>query len=149
VWGDSYDTDVISSASDQFTVRASGGVRFFTDAFLSTGATLAAGGGSWASISDRNVKENVTPVRGEDILTKLAEIPIAEWNYISQDDSVRHIGPMAQDFYAAFGVGEDNRHITAIDADGVALAAIKALYQRNLELEAQIEELRRLIKSKP
>jgi hypothetical protein len=54
---------------------------------------------------------------------------------------VRHIGPMAQDFYAAFQVGADDTHITTIDENGVALAAIKGLYQQNQELKAQIEAL--------
>ena len=52
-----------------------------------------------------------------------------EWSYTTER-GVRHVGPMAQDFYAAFNVGEDDRHITSIDEDGVALAAIKALNAR-------------------
>ena len=63
------------------------------------------------------------------------ELSIETWNYKSQGPSIRHIGPMAQDFYRAFGVGESNRHITTIDADGVTLAAVQALCKRNLELE--------------
>jgi hypothetical protein len=53
---------------------------------------------------------------------------------------VRHVGPMAQDFYAAFGTGVDDRHITSIDEDGVALAAIKAL---NAKLQRDSAKLRR------
>jgi hypothetical protein len=53
-------------------------------------------------------------------------MPIQRWNMKSQDASIRHIGPMAQDFHAAFAVGEDNRHINSVDADGVALAPFKA-----------------------
>jgi len=48
---------------------------------------------------------------------------------------VRHVGPMAQDFYVAFGVGADDKHITSIDEDGVALAAIKALHAENGALQ--------------
>jgi len=59
----------------------------------------------------------------------VAEVAILTWNYKTQDDSIRHIGPMAQDFRAAFGLGEDDKRITTIDADGVALAAIQALYK--------------------
>jgi hypothetical protein len=64
------------------------------------------------------------------VLEKLAELPVSTWSYEAQGSGVRHIGPMAQDFARAFGVGEDERHITSIDADGVALAAIKGLNER-------------------
>jgi len=75
------------------------------------------------------------------LLGKLAQIPVLTWNYKSQDPAIRHIGPTAQDFFAAFGVGEDERRISTIDADGVALAAIQALHQLNLEKDRQIERL--------
>jgi hypothetical protein len=90
---------------------------------------LASGGNAWSSISDRNVKENFTAVDGQEVLASVAEIPISTWNLKSQDPSIRHMGPMAQDFAAAFPLGEDDRHIDTIDADGVALAAIQGLYQ--------------------
>ena len=91
--------------------------------------------------SDRNVKENFAPVDGRDILERLSTIPIEAWNYKNQDPSVRHIGPMAQDFYAAFGVGADDKYIATVDADGVALAAIQRLYQIVQEKDVQIAEL--------
>ena len=75
---------------------------------------------------------------GREVLKRLASIPVESWNYKSQDASIRHIGPMAQDFYAAFGLGEDNKHITTVDADGVALAAIQGLYELVKEKEAEI-----------
>ncbi|MGH2724648.1 MAG: tail fiber domain-containing protein, partial [Actinomycetota bacterium] len=135
VWADSTFADVASSASNQFTARTSGGARFFSNSTLTTGVTLAAGGGSWASVSDRAVKADLRPVSSGDILARVAELPITTWRYISQDGSIRHIGPTAQDFHATFGVGEDDRHITAVDADGVALAAIQGL---NEKLDAEI-----------
>ncbi len=49
---------------------------------------------------------------------------------------------MAQDLYAAFGYGADDRHITTIDADGIALAAIKALAAVNSEQQAEINDLK-------
>jgi len=91
--------------------------------------------------SDRNIKDNFAEVDPSDILARLSAIPIETWNYKSQDPSVRHIGPMAQDFYAAFGVGEDDRHINTVDASGVALAAIQRLYQMVQEKDVQIAEL--------
>ena len=63
------------------------------------------------------------------------------WNYKEQNRSIRHLGPMAQDFHAAFSVGEDDRHINTVDADGVALAAIQGLYQEVAEKSARITEL--------
>jgi len=141
VWGDSTSADVNCSTSNGWVARASGGVTFYTDAGMTTGVTAAAGGGSWASVSDRNLKENVEQVDSQALLASLAQVPVATWNYKSQDDSIRHIGPMAQDFYAAFGVGEDDTHITTVDADGVALAAIQGLYQQVLERDARIAAL--------
>jgi len=93
------------------------------------------------AISDRGVKENFEAVDGREVLARLAKIPIESWNLKSQDPSIRHIGPMAQDFYSAFCVGEDNRHIGTTDADGVALAAIQGLYELAREKDTQIKAL--------
>ena len=71
------------------------------------------------------------------MLDKVSNLPISEWSYVSEH-GVRHVGPMAQDFYAAFNVGEDDRHITSIDEDGVALAAIKALHRQVLALRSNL-----------
>jgi hypothetical protein len=141
VWGDSEHADVASSATNQFTARTSGGARFFSNSILTTGVALAAGGGSWSSISDRAVKADLRPVEPGEILARVASLPITTWRYVSQDDSIHHIGPSAQDFHAAFGVGEDDRHITAVDADGVALAAIQGLNEKVEEKDARLAEL--------
>jgi hypothetical protein len=106
------------------------------------GVSVAAGGGSWSSLSDRNAKANFKPVDSEQILKRLALIPIATWNYKSQTPSIRHIGPIAQDFSAAFKVGEDDKHITTIDSEGVALAAIQGLYKMLQQKDAEIAALR-------
>src|SRR5262249_33905066 len=112
------------------------------------GAPPPAGGGAWSAISDRTVKANFSPVDARIILERVAAISVQSWNYKSQDASIRHIGPMAQDFHAAFGVGEDDTHISTVDADGVALASIQALYQlvqtREAELAAQRRRLAEL-----
>ena len=141
VWGDSTNDDITSSATDQFIARAVGGATFYTSTDLSTGVTVAAGGGSWSSVSDRNAKQNFAPVDGAGLLARLANIPVLTWNYKAQDASIRHLGPMAQDFHAAFQVGEDDKHIATVDADGVALAAIQALYQRSVEKDRKIQQL--------
>ena len=143
VWADisPFGLDFASTAANQFSARSTGGARFVSavdsTGALTAGVTLAPGGNAWAPISDRSVKANFEPVDGQDILERLASLPIETWNLKSQDASIRHIGPMAQDFYAAFGVGEDDRHISTIDADGVTLAAIQGLYAENQALQAE------------
>ncbi len=149
VWGDSTDADIASTNANSVTMRASGGYRLFSNTNATTGVSLAAGGSSWSSISDRNAKENFAPVNVREVLEKVAALPVTTWNYKSQDASIRHIGPMAQDFRAAFGVGESDTGITSIDADGVALAAIQGLNQKleaeNAALKARLEQLERLV----
>jgi hypothetical protein len=141
VWGDSTDLDVTCAITNAFIVRASGGVTMYTNAVMTQGVTVPAGGGAWSSASDRALKANVAAVDGQDVLARLARVPVSTWNYKSQDPSIRHMGPMAQDFSAAFGVGEDNTHISTVDADGVALAAIQGLYARN---QAQADRIQAL-----
>jgi hypothetical protein len=86
-------------------------------------------------ISDRAVKANLASVDPVDMLARVRDLPITTWNYTSDDPTIRHIGPMAQDFAATFGVGVDDRHIHPIDGHGVALAAIQGL-------AAEVERLR-------
>ena len=149
VWADSHDADIASSTNDQFTARASGGVRFFTDSNATTGVVLPPGGVAWLATSDRNLKENFRAVDTREVLQKVVDIPIQTWNMKTQDPAIRHIGPMAQDFQAAFRLGEDDRHINTVDADGVALAAIQGLNQKLEEQlktrDTEIEKLRQMI----
>ena len=123
-----------------FYVRAEGGVTFLTNTsgLPLTGVVLAHGSSSWAPASDRNIKANFAPVDGRGVLARLLAMPIETWNYLSQDPAIRHIGPMAQDFAAAFEVGEDDTHISTVDADGVALAAIQGLHALLQEEDDQI-----------
>ena len=146
-WGVLPAPDFVSTADNQFSVRASGGVRFVTviDGFTSNpviGATLAPGGESWGTISDRNAKKNFHPVDGQAVLEKLARMPVQRWNYKCEDDqSTPHLGPMAQDFKAAFFPGRDDKVITTLEFDGVELAAIQGLNQK-LEAEAKAKDAR-------
>jgi hypothetical protein len=91
--------------------------------------------------SDRNAKENFAPVSPQEVLDKVAALPITTWNFKEMKDG-RHMGPMAQDFYAAFGLGGGNTTITAVDPDGVALAAIQGLNQKLEEQRAENAELK-------
>ncbi len=92
-------------------------------------------------LTDRNAKQNFAPVDRRKILALLSTVPVESWNYKSQDPGIRHIGPMSQDFYSTFGVGEDNRHINMVDAFGVAMSSIQALYEMVQERDARIEAL--------
>jgi len=161
VWADSSNFDFSSTVPNGFFVRAVG-VKFVTAIDGSGGETagvrLTSGSSAWTTLSDRNSKTNLAPVDARAVLERLAALPMQTWNWKAQEASIRHIGPMAQDFHAAFGVGEDERHITTVDADGVALAAIQGLNQKlteelkrrdaeNTELKERLEVLERIIRS--
>jgi hypothetical protein len=79
------------------------------------------------------------------VLERVARLPVQTWNYRSQDATVRHLGPTAQDFKTAFGLGESDTGITAVDADGVALAAIQGL---NRKVEDEARALREALRSR-
>lgn len=107
-------------------------------------ASLASSGNvsaqSFTTTSDRNLKEQFTSIDSRKILERVASLPISSWNF-KQEANTRHIGPMAQDFYAAFNVGTDDKHIATVDEDGVALAAIQGLNDKLKEKDAQIEAM--------
>jgi hypothetical protein len=111
---------------------------------MKNGAFLSSGG-TWTNASDRNAKTKFVAVDAKEILDRIAAIPIQSWSYKSETPSIRHIGPMAQDFFAAFKLGEDDKHITTVDEGGVALAAIQGLNQK---LEEKTTELRELVQQK-
>jgi hypothetical protein len=129
VWSDNSGAGT-SANTNTFNIWASNGVYL-------NGALHAA--------SDRNKKENFEPVDSRAVLAKVAVLPMSTWNYKTEDGGYRHMGPMGQDFRAAFGLGSDDKHITTVDADGVALAAVQGLYetvnQKLEEKDAQIEAL--------
>jgi hypothetical protein len=145
VWSDSNAIPVSCGATNRFVARAAGGVHFLSNATGTAGVQLAAGSGSWSMLSDRHAKHTLEPVDPHAILERVTTLPIHSWSYATQEASIRHVGPMAQDFAAAFQVGEDDRMISSVDADGVALAAIQALHaqlrQRDSELAALRERL--------
>jgi hypothetical protein len=93
--------------------------------------------GICAVFSDRALKANFGSIDPADMLSRVRDLRISTWNYTGDDPSIRHIGPMAQDFAAAFGVGVDDRHIHPIDGQGIALAAIQGLALQLEELRAE------------
>jgi hypothetical protein len=96
--------------------------------------------GALTQMSDRNSKHEIAAVDGQDVLARVAALPVTTWQY--KGDEARHIGPMAQDFAAAFGLGNDDTHIAPSDVAGVSLVAVQALQRENQELRAGLASLR-------
>ena len=158
VYGDaSSASELRATADNQFVVRAqhlwlgTNNIVTSTDGrFLetSTGAYLSSGG-AWTNVSDVNRKHLFQPVSGEDVLSRLAAMPVQKWSYKAEAASVQHLGPTAQDFFSAFHLGESETAIATVDADGVSLIAIQALEKRtqelrvdNVRLTAELDALR-------
>jgi hypothetical protein len=145
----------IEPTSGFFVARAPGGVRFLTSTNQTAGVQLAPSGSSWGSLSDSNAKTDVTTIDHRVTLKKLGELAVTSWSY-KHDVSRGYIGPMAQDFHATFRLGSDDKHLTTLDFDGVALSALKGLIaelqerkersaaqaRRLAELEAELQTLR-------
>ena len=145
IYGDASTRSLATNTADnQFVAVVSGGALFFTNPDRTTGVGVAAGSGSWFSLSDRNAKTAVQPLDPREVLKKVAALPLNTWQYKTQDAQYRHMGPMAQDFYAAFQLGESDKSIDTVDADGVALAAIQGLNallaEKDAKTTAQLEE---------
>jgi hypothetical protein len=142
-----------STADNEFSVRATGGVRFVSGVSFeggsfgsaTAGVSLAPGSGSWSSLSDRALKRNFATVESSWVLERLAGLPISTWSYRAQEPSIRHLGPTAQDFRRAFGLGVDSRHIDSIDSEGVSLAGVKALYELVQAQQREIAVLKRRV----
>jgi hypothetical protein len=147
VWNGS--TQITASTNDfSFTVRCLGGARFITSTYtngfpgVTNGVILAAGGSSWASLSDRNSKTNFHPIQPRVVLAKLADMPVSMWEYKGSPGRA-YIGPTAQDFHQAFGLGQDDKSISTLDTDGVMYAAIQGLVEELKERD-QMMALQRL-----
>lgn len=163
LWADSQDVDFLSGAHNQFAARASTGFWFGThgnppDAILmipylietSTGASLTSGG-VWTNASSRALKDSFEQVDPTQVLERLLELPVQRWRYIASPAEGVHLGPVAEDFHAAFGLGHTSTRIGTSDASGVAFAAIQGLNQKleaeNAALRAELAELRRMVEA--
>jgi len=143
VWADASGAGLSSTNNNSVTMRAVGGYRLYSNAGATLGVFLAANGNSWSAISDRNAKKNIRPVNYDEILQRLAQVPVEQWNYKSENDGdTPNIGPMAQDFKAAFYPGRDDRSISTLEFDGVELAAIQGLNRKLNEKDAEIQNLK-------
>jgi hypothetical protein len=130
---------VMASKEDQtFTIGLAGGQTFLT--LQSTGALKT--GGPVNGLSDRRAKQDFEAIDRGAILARLAALDVSEWSYISEGSGVRHVGPTAQDFRAAFGLGDDDTHISLSDLSGIALAAVQELHSRLEQKDREIAELR-------
>ena len=108
-----------------------------------SGSPAYCNGTSWVNGSDRNSKEAFRPINPRAVLEKVSALPITQWKYNAEADGTEHLGPMAQDFHAAFGLnGPDDKHIATVDEEGVALAAIQGLNQKLEETRADNAALR-------
>ena len=146
VWSDGSATQSAdtfrNTANNEFAARATGGFRFRTNLAGTTGCNLPAGSGVFNCTSSRTTKENFANVDGEAVLASLRNLPVTTWNYRSEGSQSRHMGPMAEDFYAAFGLGTSNATIGVQDLAGISIAAVKALEERT----AQVQELSERVK---
>jgi hypothetical protein len=147
-WSD----EVQSGGNEQMVLRADGGIYITNTSEIApyntsrminttTGAYLSSSG-QWVDFCDRNSKENFTPIGGKELLAKIRELPITQWNYKVDDDQQRHIGPVAQDFYRLFGLGYNNTSISPMDLAGTALAAIQELLRTTHDQESEIAGLK-------
>ena len=146
MWADSRDFDFQPSVSNFFGVRATGGVGFTVAINPANGAVtqycnLLPGVASWQCTSDRNAKENFAAVDSRKVLEQLVAMPLSTWNFKGADPGVRLLGPTAQDFHAAFGLGNDDKTIVGTNLHGVALAAVQGLHEIVQANEAQMRVL--------
>ena len=112
---------------------------------MSNGARLTTGG-TWTNASSRTLKHAFAPVDALAVLNKVVALPISTWQYKASNEGA-HMGPVAEDFSEAFGLGSSDKSISTVDADGVALAAIQGLYRamqdENALLRARLAALER------
>jgi trimeric autotransporter adhesin len=153
VWGDLnpdvQEDSVASQANREFRARARGGFRLRTTLAANAapgvsgnnGCDLSTGGGSWVCGSSRTLKENFLAVDGEELLRRVRATPVSSWNYVEEEGRPRHLGPMAEDFHQAFGLGDTPTGIGHLDIAGVTFAGVQALEVRTAE---QAEAIRAL-----
>jgi trimeric autotransporter adhesin/endosialidase-like protein len=147
--GDESTTDSVRNQADnEFRIRYNGGIRLRVST-AANGNTPGAGGNvgcdltvavpSWTCASSRLVKENFHAVDAEDVLLRIRAVPVSTWNIIGADPRVRHMGPFAEDFWDAFGLGLGSTTIGLGDIDGVNFAGVKALEARTTRLQQQLD----------
>jgi hypothetical protein len=137
-FGDRSTTQALIALENQFSARAFGGFLFSSG--VNAGCFIPAGEGVLTCTSSRLAKEGFQDLDGEAVLTKLAAVPIRRWHFLGIEAA--HVGPTAEDFHAAFGLGEGPATIATVDANGIALRAAQALERRTVELREENAALR-------
>lgn len=137
--GDHNNNVLAASVANEYTSRFSGGYRVYSNATATTGMTMAAGGSSWAAVSDINKKENLQEVCYLDCLEGIANLPVYTYNFIGH--TPRCIGPTAQDWNRIFPSTKDPLSIDQQDAIGISLAGIQGLVVWMKDLESRINKL--------
>lgn len=143
------DTDglVLNGTAQRFAIGTN---TIDTARWINTGANGAhlTTGGTWTNGSSRQFKDVLGAFDPGEALQRVLGLGISRWRYKGSEEG-EHVGPMAEDFRAAFGLGADAQHIATVDADGVALAAIQGLNQKleseNAALRAELAALRALV----
>jgi len=135
LFSDSTDADFTGTFPNVFAVGFTGGIGMWTSKTFATGCSIPAGGGAWSCTSSRDQKQDFAAVDAQDVLQRVAALPITEWRYRTEASGARHMGPTAQDFHTAFELGDSETSIGLIDAAGIALAAIQGV---NAKLEEQL-----------
>ena len=140
----SFIVSLVGTSGPELTVRKNGSVRMGpgrnTTFNLSPDGNLEITG-ALSENSSRTVKRDFATVDGREVLDRVRELPIASWNYKFDDPSIRHLGPVAEDFHGAFALGASERQISSLDTSGVALAAIQGLSELVDEKDARISRL--------
>ncbi len=144
-----YDADVFGNLNNATVIGAHAVVDASNKIRLGdTAITVIEGQVPYTYTSDRNQKENFRAVDADQMLTKLRGLSITSWNYKGQDaKQFRHYGPVAQDFFAAFGqdavgtIGTPTT-ISSGDLDGILMIAVQALEKRTVEQEKEIADLK-------
>jgi Chaperone of endosialidase len=147
VWGGNPAGPTNSAGVSTFTSFAQNGYYFYggTSAGKSCVYVPDSNNG-WQCTSDRNAKTNIAKLDGKSMLAKVAAMPVSSWSFIG-GEAFKQVGPMAQDFFAAFRLGNDDKSISPMNMSGVALAAIQGLNQLVKEKDTEIVALKVRLKA--
>jgi hypothetical protein len=146
VWSDGSGPLFSIGSDNTFNLKANGGFRFWTTANHADniGARLPANSSAWTTLSDSTKKNRYGRVDTQDILQRVTQLSLETWSYKVDPQNYRHVGPMAQDFWREFHLGDDSLSISTIDPSGIALAAIQELAKRTNEIDELKSQVARL-----
>ncbi len=138
--GDDFQISKVGTGTVQLEVTDAGAFNIIDNLVMDSNGNVTIQG-VLSQNSDVNVKENIQLVNTAEVLDKVMGLPISVWNYKFDDESIKHLGPMAQDFFKQFNLGATDDKITTIDTSGVALASIKELGKKLSEKDQEVQSL--------